>query len=1122
MKKTRKFLIFMLCTIAAVSGTILYMNKPLTLHADSAPEETIKGEVPEEYKSYVDAYTKYHNDKHPGAALTPQGEPIVIYGNSFDPDKSDRFAEDQRTIIIKTIDVEGNNPMYKKSKSAKAGETSLGLQDGGKIVYNVNVKTPGFYTLYMDYFTIEGYSSSIERSLLIDDKLPFEAASSFTFSRVWHDRVDKGKDGEIFNQLGMEKLDDGNFLYKKPWKEDTRGNDVKPQQVEEYTCYGSYFRDSMGYETTPYQFYFDEGEHTITLNYTKEPVVIDTIELRSVETRDTYEEYLSKLEAQHGKYDPNALQGCYTRIEGEATSHKSSPTLYPITDRSSSVTTPFSVTKTKLNTIGGDNWKVLGDWISYKVTVPKSGYYHISMRTKQNLVRGMFSTRRISLAEEEDGRIGEYQVLFEDLDAVQISYKNKWQNVTLGNENGDFLFYFEAGKTYSLKMEVTLGAYAELIAALQNEIDKLTEIYRQIISYTTTSPDADRDYQLQERFPELFYGEDDLGHFTVEGKGKFNIILDEIRNISETIKKISGGASDKTGVIDSVVVILEKFISKPRTIPQRLNTYSTNVSSLGTLLNDLREAPLQIDYIMIHTADVKLPRENENFFQSLWRSIYGFFASFFIDYSSIDETTETSDDTRTIEVWMTLGRDQANVIRNLIDTQFSGEDGYAMKHNGENIKVNLKLTGGDVLLKATLAGIGPDVALNVDSSLPVNWSLRHAVYDLTNFPDFWESVYAVPDGSIYNQEYETKYTTGYDNVYMASSLRQFQFSPNDVADELFNSEAATPAEKEARLNELKKIHGIYALPEKQIFLMMFTRDDVLEELHLNDVVPDYDKMTWDQMIDLVGALQAQQLQFFLPVNEIGATALNPIFVSLLYQNGGELYTSNNMETGLKSEAAADTFEYWTNLYTNYSFPISANFVNRFRTGEMPIGIAYYELYNTLSVFAPELKGKWSFHLIPGTEYVDENGEVKIDHTATASGTGAIILQEPAEKDPKQAEASWTFLKWWTGAEAQTQFGREMEGILGSAARHATANVKGLQGLAWPAQDLKMLMQQWSMVHEMPQVAGSYMIGREVENAFRQVVNKFYNARETLYEYALKIDLEINRKRKEFGLPLLQK
>ena len=170
---------------------------------------------------------------------------------------------------------------------------------------------------------------------------------------------------------------------------------------------------------------------------------------------------------------------------------------------------------------------------------------------------------------------------------------------------------------------------------------------------------------------------------------------------------------------------------------------------------------------------------------------------------------------------------------------------------------------------------------------------------------------------------------------------------------------------------------------------------------------------------------------------------------------------------------------------------------------------------------PELKGKWSFYLIPGT-YNEETG--KVDHTSTASGTGAVIMKQPEKlsEAKKQAKynASWEFLKWWTGAETQAQFGREMEGILGSAARHATANVKAFQSLAWPQADLDKLMKQWDQVHEMPQVAGSYIIGREIENAYRKVINNNYNARETLYEYCGNINDEINRKRKEFDLPTI--
>ena len=55
---------------------------------------------------------------------------------------------------------------------------------------------------------------------------------------------------------------------------------------------------------------------------------------------------------------------------------------------------------------------------------------------------------------------------------------------------------------------------------------------------------------------------------------------------------------------------------------------------------------------------------------------------------------------------------------------------------------------GDVLLKATLAGIGPDVALNVDSSLPVNYALRNAVMDLSDRIYEYEYKLETKDGKL--------------------------------------------------------------------------------------------------------------------------------------------------------------------------------------------------------------------------------------------------------------------------------------------------------------------------------------------------------------------------------------
>src|SRR5690606_24793465 len=122
--------------------------------------------------------------------------------------------------------------------------------------------------------------------------------------------------------------------------------------------------------------------------------------------------------------------------------------------------------------------------------------------------------------------------------------------------------------------------------------------------------------------------------------------------------------------------------------------------------------------------------------------------------------------------------------------------------------------------------------------------------------------------------------------------------------------------------------------------------------------------TWDELKRFVPELQRDNLEFYLPVNTIlGNSVVNPIFASILYQNGGTFYRNDNKESNFDSPEAMFAFVFWTDFYTSYKFPLAASFINRFRTGEMPIGIAGYEAYNTLSVFAPEIRGKWKMTLV---------------------------------------------------------------------------------------------------------------------------------------------------------------
>lgn len=877
------------------------------------------------------------------------------------------------------------------------GKTNVLLtDDSGSVTWEVFVEEKGFYNLNLNYFPFQGKSSMIERSLYINGEVPFISARNLTFRRVWS------------NASSIV--------------EDMFGNDIRPSQIEKPIWQGALFKDSIGYVTEPYAFYFNEGKNTITLESVREPMVIHSIQLLSVEELLSYHDFKKVYEDRNYSFAETDIK----LIQAEDALYTSSPTIYPLNDRTSPLTMPSDPRLIKLNTIGGNNWRVAGDSITWGIEVEETGLYQISLRVKQKIAAGMSVGRNIYI----DGVIP-----FKELQNYAFRHSNNWRIQTLGTQEEPFYFYFEAGKTHTLSMEVSLGSYGPIISSIQQSISELNKLYREILIYTGPEPDQFRDYQLTERVNNL------LGRLETSRKN--------LKDVREAIIDISGSRSDKTGILDSVLLQLDEFIEKPREIHKNLLNYNANISSLGTLIILLDAQPLEIDYFIIHQDGDKLPQSQDSLIQRLSYNFVAFVSTFFTDYSAVGKTSQ-SDVDETIEVWLSVGKDQANILRKLIDESFTPRTG---------IQVDLKLVNGAVLLPATLSGVGPDVAMGVGNNVPVNYALRNAAYDLSQFSDF---------------------------------------------------EDITKRFKESAMVPYETSGGFYALPEQQIFMMMFYRTDIFEELGLTP--PN----TWEDVITLIPDLQKSNLEFFLPVPTTQGAVVdlppNPIFSSMFFQNDGNFYIDNNRQSGFNEGLGAMVFERWTQFYTDYSFPVEANFVNRFRSGQMPIGISYYNTYNTLSVFAPEIRGRWDFIPIPGTLAYNENNEPYIRRDTVSTGTGVMIMDQSDKKDD-----AWEYLKWWTSTETQVKFGREMEGILGAAARYPTANLEAMSQLPWTVNQFLKLNEQWDWVQGIPEVPGAYMTGRHLDNAFRLVLEDSANPRETIYDFVQIINAEISKKRREFGL-----
>ena len=83
---------------------------------------------------------------------------------------------------------------------------------------------------------------------------------------------------------------------------------------------------------------------------------------------------------------------------------------------------------------------------------------------------------------------------------------------------------------------------------------------------------------------------------------------------------------------------------------------------------------------------------------------------------------------------------------------------------------------------------------------------------------------------------------------------------------------------------------------------------------------------------------------------------------------------------------------------------------RFKSGEMPVGIADLTFYQQLNYSAPELNGKWAMLPVPGHKRVIDGEEV-VDRSMSGLGTCCIIInKDNVAEENRHYEESWAFLQ----------------------------------------------------------------------------------------------------------------
>ena len=437
------------------------------------------------------------------------------------------------------------------------GKTSVLKWDGqsGRAKFDVEVEKSGEYYLQITYMPIINTNRGIRLALLIDGKYPNDNKGTVDFP----------------------------CIYKSEAKTtDNKGNDLLPKSEKAESWNSAYFTDKEGLTDGPMKIRFEKGRHTITLEAEMAAFYISDISLIAPRDIIGYADYIAKNEnnpRENGADDEIIIQAEDLKL-------KSASSIIPVNDRSSAATVPCSPKTEKLNAL---TFSSVGDWIEWNFDVEKSGFYKLGFRFEQSELRGFSVTRKIYI----DGAVP-----FAEFSDVKFPYGKDWQYADIGEP---YLVYLEKG-SHSLRMEVVLGDFSQIIADLTDAVKQMNELYRKIIMITSTSPDTYRDYHLEEQIDGFSQNLFDMAK-----------ILNKCGESLDSAAKKSGGESV---FLYEIADQLNDIGENPETMATRLDRYSSNISSLSSWINDKKVQALTLDYIRFSSEKSEAPSPKAPFSSS--------------------------------------------------------------------------------------------------------------------------------------------------------------------------------------------------------------------------------------------------------------------------------------------------------------------------------------------------------------------------------------------------------------------------------------------------------------------------------------------------------------------------
>ncbi|HHY18311.1 MAG TPA: extracellular solute-binding protein [Firmicutes bacterium] len=401
--------------------------------------------------------------------------------------------------------------------------------------------------------------------------------------------------------------------------------------------------------------------------------------------------------------------------------------------------------------------------------------------------------------------------------------------------------------------------------------------------------------------------------------------------------------------------------------------------------------------------------------------------------------------TKTIEVWQVgMGNEAISLLQNIIEDDFTSKTG---------IRVRLRAFAWEDMqnrvLLAAASGDTPDIVSGAPDHM-VEYGVRDAVIDLVEY--FGEERVRAIESNLY-----------------PGTTHSLNFRGR-----------------------------VFGLVETCGVITGFYRDDILTELGLGT------PKTWDDLYLTMPKLKAKGLDAGWMY---GGVAQSPKWGAYLMikQNDGGWVDGQNFKSLLLEPGSIEGFTRYCELYTKHKMPLEGEPFMMFKNGHWPILFNINVFHATLTQAAPEIRGKWSLGLIPGTKQSDGT----VSHESFMGGATLAIF-----KNSQHKEEAFQYLEWYLSDKTQS---RLTETIMTSlpGTMWVSGNTAATNAMNIPEKDRQALFNQLAASKTFSYFPGAMAIQREMDFAVMNVLQKNMTPFDALKNAAKITETELERKQREY-------